>query len=156
MAETGLMAKTVRVEGLKELDQALGELSKAGARGVLRRVAVKALGPFDSRWRELAPKLEGHLSESGGIGTKLTRRQAAENKTRTDRAFVEVFAGPNDPAAVPQEFGTVELPPQPFARPAWEETKGTALDIVKAELGGEIDKAAKRAARRAAKKAAAG
>ncbi len=144
------MTVRVKVEGLRDLDRALGQLKPALAKGVLRRVAVKALQPFDKAWREKAPHLTGNLEESGGVGTKLTRRQAQMNRRREDRDTVEVFAGPNDPAAVPEEFGWENGRAQPFVRPAWDETKHDALEIVKHELGPEITRTAERAARRAA------
>ncbi|CAM3282493.1 MULTISPECIES: hypothetical protein [Sphingomonas] len=144
------MTVRVKVEGLRDLDRALGQLKPALAKGVLRRVAVKALQPFDKAWREKAPHLTGNLEDSGGVGTKLTRRQAQMNRRREDRDTVEVFAGPNDPAAVPEEFGWENGRAQPFVRPAWDETKHEALEIVKRELGPEITRTAERAARRAA------
>ncbi|WP_347091673.1 hypothetical protein [Sphingomonas parapaucimobilis] len=144
------MTVRVKVEGLRDLDRALGQLKPALAKGVLRRVATKALQPFDKAWREKAPHLTGNLEESGGVGTKLTRRQAQMNRRREDRDTVEVFAGPNDPAAVPEEFGWENGRAQPFVRPAWDETKHEALEIVKRELGPEITRTAERAARRAA------
>ncbi|WP_342657130.1 hypothetical protein NPJ82_09250 [Sphingomonas sp. NY01] len=145
------MTIRVHVEGLRDLDRALGRLKEATAKGVLRRVAVKALKPFDKAWRQKAPHLTGNLEESGGVGTKLTRRQAQMNRRRDDRAFVEVYAGPNDPAAIPEEFGWENGRAQPFVRPAWDETKHEALEIVKRELGPEITRTAARAARRAAR-----
>lgn len=142
---------TVRTSGLKELEQALGQLPKAVGKAVLRRVAKKALQPFDASWRSKAPRLTGSLEESGGVGTKLTRRQASLNRRRDDKASIEMFAGANDPAAVPQEFGTVDQAAQPFMRPAWDETKGEALEIVERDLAGEIDKSARRLAKRNAR-----
>lgn len=150
------MTVRIKVEGLKELDAALGELPKAAAKATLRRIAVKALQPFDQAWRANAPHLTGQLDESGGVGTKLTRRQAALNRKREDKSFVEVFAGPDNPAAVPQEFGTVTQRAQPFVRPAWDATKDAALETVKTGLGDEIQKTAQRIARKAARRAAGG
>lgn len=147
---------TIRVEGLKDLDRALGELTKSAGKAVLRRVAKKALEPFDKAWRQKAPKLSGDLAQSGGIGTKLTRRQASLNRKREGKASIEIFAGPNNPAAVPQEFGTVDQRAQPFVRPAWEQTQDQVLTIVVEGLGSEIDKTAKRAAAKAARLAAKG
>lgn len=141
----------MKVEGLRDLDAALGELPKSTAKNVLRRVGRKALEPFDESWRSKAPHLTGALEESGGVGSKLTRSQ---RKATERENFVEVFAGPGaHPQATLQEFGTAQHPPQPFARPAWDESKGDALEIVKTELGTEISKAAKRLARKAAKAA---
>lgn len=145
------MKYTVKVEGLKALDAALAELPKSTAKATLRRTAIKALQPFDKAWRQKAPRLTGHLEESGGVGTKLTTRQARLNRKRDDKSFVEVYAGPNDPAAVPQEFGTVDQPAQPFARPAWDETQTEVFAIVTTDLAGEIDKSAQRLARKAAR-----
>lgn len=150
------MRVSIKVEGLKDLDAALAELPKTAAKATLRRVAVKALQPFDKAWREKAPHLTGQLEESGGVGTKLTKRQASLNRKRDDKSFVEVFAGPDNPAAVPQEFGTVDQRAQPFARPAWDETQDETLAIVREELGAEIDKTAERLARKAARLAAKG
>lgn len=150
------MKITVSVQGLRELDAALGTLGKAAGKAVLRRVAIMALAPFDSTWRAKAPHLEGHLDASGGIGTKLTRRQARLNRRREDKSSVEIFSGPNDPAAIPEEFGWVDGKAQPYMRPAWDETKDQTFDIVKTELGGEIDKTAQRLARKAARLAAKG
>jgi HK97 gp10 family phage protein len=147
---------TIRVEGLRELEAALSGLPKSTGKAVLRRTAIKALEPFDKAWRAKAPHLTGALEESGGIGTRLTKRQARLNRKREDKASVEVYAGANDPAAVQQEFGNVNDPPQPFMRPAWDETSSEVLAIVELELGGKIEKAAQRLARKAARLAAKG
>lgn len=148
------MKVTVRVEGLKELDAQLGRLKASTAKGVLRRVGKAALTPFDNAWRAAAPHLTGTLQRSGGVGSKLTRSQRAAVERQS---FVEVFAGPGaNPQAIIQEFGSSTNRPQPFARPAWDATKGQALEIVKTQLGDEITRTAARAARRAAKLAARG
>ncbi len=149
---------TIKIDGLKDLDRALGELPKTTAKATLRRVGIKALQPFDAAWRANAERnrLTGALDGSGGVGTKLTRRQAQQAKKSDDKSFVEVYAGPNNPAAVPAEFGTVDQSPRPFMRPAWDATAGETLQIVAEELGTEIDKSAKRLARKAARLAAKG
>ena len=147
---------TIKVEGLKDLDRALGELGKSAGKAVLRRVAKKALEPFDAAWRQKAPHLTGDLETSGGIGTKLTQRQARLNRKREDKSSIEVFAGPNNPAAVPQEFGTVDQRAQPFMRPAWEQTQSEVLVNVETGLGAEIEKTAKRQQAKAARLAAKG
>lgn len=56
---------TFKVDGLKELDAALGELSKATARKVLQRTLLKAAQPMVDAAKRLAPKGEtGQLSDS--------------------------------------------------------------------------------------------
>jgi len=138
---------TVKVEGLAQLDQALGQLKESTAKNVLRRTGRKALVPMDEEWRRRAPHLTGALEESGGVGSKLTRSQRQEHERES---FVEVFAGPGpNPQAIQQEFGNVNHPPQPFMRPAWDATKDDALRIVAETLGAEIAASAKRAAARA-------
>lgn len=146
------MKMTVRVEGLADLDKALGQFKASTAKGVLRRVGRKALEPFDSAWRANAPRLSGELADSGAIGSKLTRSQ---RKAHERQSFVEVFAGPGPhPQAVQQEFGNAQHPAQPFVRPAWEAKKDQVLDGVATGLGDEIEKTASRAAKRAARAAA--
>lgn len=144
--------KSFKVEGLKELDAALGELSKSAGKGVLRRAGRTALQPFDRAWREKAPEAEGTLKASGGVGSNLSKRQRRLHRRESE---VEVFAGPGPLSeAVQQEFGNSRHGPQAYVRPAWDETRHQALDIVITEIGAEIDKTAARAARKAARLAA--
>ncbi|HMR51189.1 MAG TPA: HK97 gp10 family phage protein [Amaricoccus sp.] len=167
------MVTTVKVEGLRETEAALAELGKSLGKGVLRRVAIKALQPFDSAWRGMAPDDPGtggdDLRSSGGVSTRLSKRQAKLHRKafRNDRASVEVFAGSNDAAAVPLEFGTVErfqksgkavgaVAPHPFVRPAWDGTKDAMPAAIGRDLWVEIEKAAARKAKKAAKLAARG
>lgn len=156
---------TMKVEGLRELDAALGELPKATARSVLRRVGIKALEPMAETARQLAPDdpaTSGNdLKASIAVGTKLTPRQAKLNRRairsgEAEKHFQEVYMGTADPAGIQQEFGNVNHGPQAFIRPAFEQHKQGAVDIVAKELGGEIEKAAKRIAARAARLAAKG
>lgn len=155
---------TVTVTGLKELDEALAQFTEATQKNILRRVGREALIPFDQAWRSLAPVDENppardeegrpyvHLKDSGGIGSKLSKRQRRLWRRRDD---VEVFAGPGaDAKGVQQEFGNSHNAPQPFVRPAWDQTKNEVLERVKTGLGAEIDKVAQRAARKAQRLAA--
>lgn len=139
---------TVTVLGLKEVDAAFQELG----RSISRQVALKGLRAggeiIAKRARELAPKDEMHLSESIDVSTKLTQRQKAKHQKA---APVEMFVGANNPAAVPQEFGTFKEPPQPFMRPAFDGTKDEALKRISDTLMVEVDIAAKKAAAKAAK-----
>lgn len=148
----------VRIEGLAELDRALGELPKSTARNVLRRTLLKAGQPMAETMKSMAPDDPetggSDLRSSIAVGTKLSARQAKlhRRETKNDRAFAEAFVGPGpDPAAWNQEFGNVNHGPQSFARPAWDAHKTEALDIIGRETWGEIEKAAKRLARRVAR-----
>lgn len=147
-----------KIDGLRELDAALGELPKATAKGVLRRVGKKALQPMASTARSLAPDDPStggvDLRASVIVGTKLNKRQASMARKDEGKAFVTVYMGTNDPAGVQQEFGNVNHGPQSFMRPAFSQHARGTIDIVAKELGGEIEKTAKRRAARLAKKAA--
>lgn len=140
----------IELTGARELHDALGELTKATERTLLRRIATKALEPIVARAKELAPVDSGELRDSITIGTKLSKR--ARRAARADKADgVTVYAGSADRNAVPREFGTIRSRAEPFMRPAWDEGKHGALDYVRRNLGSEIEKTAARVARRALK-----
>lgn len=150
------------VEGLRELDRALGELPKSTAKAVLRRTLIKAGTPLAEEMRNLAPddpSTSGTLKESIAVGSKLSKRQAKLHRrlAKDDKAFAEVFvgAGPVSHAHL-QEFGTVHHGPQPFARPAWDGGQRQVLETIKTETWNEITKATQRLARKAAKLATKG
>lgn len=141
---------SVKIEGLRELDRALGELPKATARNVLRRVLRKAAEPVERAMESRAPQRTGDLERSIITGTRLTSRQARDAR-KEGKHFAEVHVGTSDPAGMFQEFGTFKEPAQPWATPAWEATKDDALKAIGTELGTEIEKAAARLARKRAK-----
>ncbi|RZI61397.1 MAG: hypothetical protein EOP94_00580 [Zymomonas sp.] len=141
----------IKVEGLRELDAALGQLPKTTGKAVLRRVLKKAAEPLRARAEQLAPTLTHALERSITVGTKLTRRQARMAK-KASKSTVEMYVGPNNPAAVPQEFGTHDQRAQPFMRPAWDGEKDGVLVSIKDQLGPEIEKTAARLAKRRALK----
>jgi len=101
------------------------------------------------------------VQKSVVISTKLSKNQKRGHKK--DRAAVEVFVGSTHPLAHLIEFGTVErvrkksggstgkMTQAPFMRPAWDATKGEALDILTKEIKAELLKAASRLAKRAEK-----
>lgn len=154
------MKTTVRVDGLRELDAMLGELPKAAAKGVLRRVGIKALQPMAETARGLAPDDPAtggnDLRNSITVGTRLNKRQSGMARKDEGKAFVTVHMGPTVGHGLLQEYGTVNHPPQAFMRPAFSQDAPGAIDIVATELRGEIEKTVARRAKRAAAKAAKG
>lgn len=144
------MVQIVKMEGFKELAQALEELPKATARNTLRRALRKAADPVQKDAQSKAPVLTGRLKLSIVTGTQLTRRQKADAK-KEGTYFSEVHVGTASGHGIPQEFGTVEHPAQPFMRPAWDGNKDNALGTLKKELWTEIEKSAIRRARKLAK-----
>lgn len=147
------MTRTVKIEGLREVEKAMEELGRAASTAAGRKALLEGGEILARSMRNLAPKDEGHLIESIDVGTKLTRRQRSLHRRESP---VEVFVGANDPAAVTQEFGTVDHAPQPFARPAWDETQDDVLKRVGDVLMVEVEKRVKRARAKAAKLAAKG
>lgn len=156
---------TERVEGLSDLDFALGELPKATAKAVLRRVGLAALEPFVEDVKALAPvdadpesspkRPPGTLRDSYHAGTKLNKTQARMAR-KEGKSFVEVYAGTNDPAGLQTEFGNAHQAAQPHARPAWDGSQRQVLENVKEGLGVEIEKARERLAAKARRRAAQG
>jgi HK97 gp10 family phage protein len=148
------MAKrgSFRIEGLRETERALRELPKATAKGVLKRVLLKASNPLVADWTRRAPVLRGFLQRSIGAGTKLSRRQKGKHRKESS---VEVFVGAGSlPQAITQEFGTAHHAAKPAGRPAWDANKRTMLASMKSDLKAEIEKARARLARKAARLAA--
>jgi HK97 gp10 family phage protein len=152
------VAKRFKFEGLKELDRALAELPKATGKNAARRALKKAADPIDEEASAAAPFLSGRLERSVIAGTRLTRSQRSGGARLTASGFrssaknyVELHVGTALSRGIFMEFGTYKDDPEPFMRPAWEANKHEALDIIKAELRVEIDKAAARLARKVAK-----
>ena len=142
---------TFRLDGFAELDRALGQLPKATAKNVIKRTLKKAGNPILEAMESFAPKDTGYLAHSFGISFSLnpSQRRSARHEAKS---FAEVHIGSRRQSfAAFHEYGTFEMQPSPFMRPAWEANKDRALDIIKVELGGEIEKAAKRYAKKLAK-----
>lgn len=178
------MKKSImKVEGLRELDAALGDLPKATARNVLRRVLKKAAEPLRADMESRAPDDPStpspDLHSSIAVSTKLKNSvgkaefravlQAGGTKAQAgaalrtarsggSKAFAELYVGPGEGGAhgILQEFGTVHHKAQPFMRPAWDAGKDGVLESIKKDLGDEIVKSAKRLAKKRAKAAAKG
>lgn len=142
------MRKKFKIEGLAEVDKALGQLPAATGKNVLRRVGIARLQPIADDMRSRAPKKSGHTQESIIVTTRRPKGGGREPRKST----VEVFAGPGtSPVGVQQEFGNVNHGPQPFVRPAWDEGSRDLLDGIGDDLGAEITKAADRIARKQAR-----
>lgn len=141
-----------KVEGLKELDFALGELPKATARNVLQRVLKKRAEPVQDVWQHTAPVLTGTYQHSIRVGpsSKLTSRQKRDAK-KEGKYFAEIHIGTSDPAGMQLEYGNINMPADPSGRPAWNATQDGVLNGIAKDLGDEIEKARARLARKAAK-----
>jgi HK97 gp10 family phage protein len=148
----------VKLEGFKELDRALAELPRATAKRTATKALNKAADPIDEQASAAAPVLTGGLERSVITGKRLTRSQRSGGPKLTaggfrseSKNYVEVHVGTSLSRGIFMEFGTFKDDPSPFMRPAWDANKMRALDIIKSELGTEIEKAAKRYAKKLAK-----
>lgn len=140
------------VEGLRELDAALGDLPKATAKNTMRRVLLKGGEPIVDAAKRLAPELSGDLKTSLDVSTKLSARQKRENRRNPSQSYVEAYAGAGAlPQAHLREFGADHHAPDPFMRPAWDSTQDEVLDGIKADLTAEIEKTRARLARKQAR-----
>ena len=155
----------VKVEGLREVDAALGQLGKATGRNVMRRVALARLERLADEARRLAPNNPdtggNDLRESISVSTKLGGYAKRLNKRSKSEA--EAHMGPAGkggtkapPQGTQQEFGNQNHGPQPFMRPAWDGGKDALLEGIADDFWTEISKAAARQAKKAARLAAKG
>lgn len=169
----------MKLEGLRDLDKALGALPGRMGQKVLVGALKYGAEPVAEAVQRLAParpasapdektepagvkrkRRPGTLKIRIGYGTKLTRRQRVK---KADRDTAEVYVGTKDRAGVLDEFGTVRSKAQPFMRPGWEATKHQALDRTVSKLRDGVAEAtaketakATAAARRASRRAAKG
>jgi HK97 gp10 family phage protein len=145
---------TVQTHGFKELEAVLvNDLPKTTAKNVLKRAAIEAMKRIEARAQELAPKDDGTLADS--ITTKPVKAQRTSRTRYASQSGVTVATGPTGRPeggnAAWQEFGTVNMPANPFMRPAADSESGAVIDDVRAALVAQIDKAKARIARKLAK-----
>lgn len=159
------MTVSASLQGFPELQRELGKLGReATQKASLRRAVRRSVEPTAEIMRGMAPRASGALAISIGIGTRLAKRQQAQHRRmfRDDRAAVEMFVGPSYNLGAGGrhghllEFGTINMAPQPFVRPAWDQDKDAVLARMKAEIWADIQRTVARAERRAARLAARG
>ena len=143
------MKVRVRMEGLRELDAALSQFTPTKRRSIGRKALDEAGEITAKAARALAPVDSGALRESIDVSGTLARSQKSEHVKAAEQ---ERFIGPdNRPQGHLREFGSDGNAPEPFMRPAWDQTKGQVLDRISDELWVGIEKAVTAAARKALK-----
>lgn len=145
-----------KIEGLKELDQALVELAEEfhprNARNVLRSSLKEGGKIIASAGEANAPRLSGKLAESYTVGGKLSRRQRRLHKKESQ---IETFVGPTPHAkSVQTEFGNAHQSPHPHLRPAWDSNVTRVLDVIVGQIKERLEKTRARLARKAERDAA--
>lgn len=143
-----------KVEGLKDLDDALVELAEEfhprNAKNVLRSSLKDGGQIIADAESALAPHgITGQLAESPTVGTKLTRRQKKQNDQESP---IEMYVGPTPhPKSVQTEFGNAHQAAHPHLRPAFDNNVMRALDVVIKACTERLEKTRARLVRRAAK-----
>jgi HK97 gp10 family phage protein len=141
----------MKMEGFRDLEKTLMNLPQGKAKGAARRILKLAGEPIARAGAANAPELSGDLAQSYGVGTRLTKRQKAL-APRPGPTEVQVFVGPNDPAALQTEFGNDHQAAQPHLRPAWDAHKAGAVRIIGKGFFDEVMKTVARHAKSVAKK----
>lgn len=143
------MKVTVDFVGGRQLDAALSQFTPTKRRAIGRKALDEAGEIMARSMRAKAPVDEGGLRESIDVSGTLA---PSVKKSHKKIAEQERYVGPDSrPAAVQQEYGNENHPPQPFGRPAFDETGDEILKRIGDELWVGIEKAANAAARRAAR-----
>lgn len=175
--------QTMKVEGLRELEQALHELPRATGGNVLKRAIAAPAADFADYLVTVAPSPgkigSGKLKRSIRVGkpkiitpgkaafaaamqSGSTRAEAAQAARAanaaaggTGRAAV-TSVGPTKqaPEGMWEEFGSVHNTPHPWMRPAWDSKGPGMIGQIRDTLAKEIEKARQRLARKAARLAA--
>jgi len=149
-----------RVEGLRELGAAFKEL----AADVQRRVARQATAAGAEVIKDLAvrkvpvssPIDTPGIPPGGSLRDLIYIRRQKHTRLTSQHVVTIRNRGKKVPKdkrpyqiGVYNEFGTVQMSPQPFMRPAFDGGKQTATEAIRARLKARIDKANKKVQKRA-------
>lgn len=138
------MQATIKLDGLKGIEDALMKVKGSTAKSKARRVLKQAGEPVARKMRQKVAVDEGDLRESIDVSPVLTRSQRRLQK-KGAFADVEMHIGPSGLVqGITTEFGTLNQPADPFARPAWYGMEIETLDLIGALLWVEVSKKARR------------
>lgn len=139
---------TVRVEGLKELDDALQLLSSDIQNKIARAATNAAAQVIKNEAIKRAPADTGNLrkniivkrlpaQEASPLTSQhiVTVRQGKLTKKQKGAGLQDAFYGRF------VEFGTVKMAPRPFLRPAFDSKKTDAVEAMRVRIKQRIDKA---------------
>ncbi|MGV7119556.1 hypothetical protein [Sphingopyxis sp. 550A] len=155
------MAKdVVKVSGFKELDAALGELTKVTARNVLFRTAEKSMEPMREKMKYFAP-YDAHDRDGDGkhLEDTMTTERVKAKRARGSVKYqasdgVEVMTGPAPKGkraranAGWQEDGTSKMEANSYVLPAFDSEGMATVDRVRENLLIELDKTTDRIRKR--------
>lgn len=136
-------AVSIKIEGLRELDQQLRSFGPRMAANALRAACNAGAQVIRKQAQSLAPLLTGRLSRKA-----IYVRRAKELSTGASQSYVVAVRRGTKEAKKDRdayywwfiEFGTRKMAARPFLRPAFEAKKFEALDRVKEKLAQWIAK----------------
>jgi HK97 gp10 family phage protein len=138
-----------KIEGSKELENALNQLPKALAKSALVSMMKQSAKPVLADAKVNVPKRTGRLRDSLIIGASLSRRQKSSG---SQKGFAEVFVGASWPSGAHAhliEFGTKNMSAIPFLRPAWDSNRDTMFKDIQKVLWAILVKKARTLAKKA-------
>lgn len=137
-------AVTLKLEGLRGVEDALMKVKGATAKNKVRKVLRESGEPVARMARSLVAVDEGDLRESIDVSPVLTRSQRRGHK-KGYFADVEMHIGPSGLVqGITEEFGTSDSMGNPFMRPSWEFLKIDTLDEIGAGLWVQVAKQVRR------------
>ena len=125
------MKVTMKFEGGKDLAAALSGLPARVSKRILLESLTEAAAPLVLEMEDRAPRDRGQLAEAMTVGRSRAgedSREAVVAVGATRRGFYGSF----------QEFGTAHVPPQPWARPAFDATWQQCLQVFARALWGRL------------------
>lgn len=151
---------TIKVDGLREIGEAMRELGRETAMKVASSMTSAGAGVIRKEAIRLAPEhdepheVDGVLVQPGNLKRNIVRKKLGKrDHSLTSMHIVTVRGRKKDGYAARygrlQEFGTVHHPPQPFLRPAFDTKKRAAVDAMKKAGERRIKAATRKAALKA-------
>lgn len=151
------MKTTVRVEGLRQLGEAMKELGTEVAMRIsasMTGAAAKVIKTAAIQNVETSPSIETYSLRDSIIVKKIPKSQSRLTSehivTVRGRGKVSKKTGVRQtsaPHASLVEFGTVNMPAEPFLRPAFDQRKTEAVQVMKETGEKRIAAAARKAAK---------
>lgn len=128
-ASLNLMRPKFRINGFKELERKLARMSRAFSERKNGQTMRDGAEIVLAEMQMLAPVLTGGL------------RDSLEIVDDGGSVYVGPVKGGSGSRAHFLEFGTVNMPAQPFIRPAFDNTEGQVKTRISSTISTEIDKA---------------
>lgn len=127
------------VQGAKEIERKLKSLEPKLARKIVRQSLRKAAKPILKKAKENCPVATGELKKNLKVRALKKRKHSYAVQAGTSKGWYkgdQFYAGFI-------EFGTVNMEPKPFMRPAFDSEKENSQKILISELLSGIKEASK-------------